>query len=91
MASRGYPDDYQTGKVIFGLENVKQDDGIVVFHAGTRSDGAQILTSGGRVLGVTAIGYERDLRGTIDAAYRAVSGITFDGAYYRSDIGKKAL
>lgn len=91
MASRGYPDDYETGKVISGLESVKQEDGIVAFHAGTRSDGDQILTSGGRVLGVTAIGYENDLRGTIAAAYRAVGGIRFDGAYYRSDIGKKAL
>jgi len=91
MASRGYPDDYQTGKEIHGLEKVKQEDGLVVFHAGTRSDGEKIVTSGGRVLGVTAIGYEHDLKGTIDAAYRAVSSITFDGAYYRSDIGQKAL
>jgi phosphoribosylamine--glycine ligase len=91
MASRGYPDDYQTGKVICGLETIKQEDGLVVFHAGTRSDGGQILTSGGRVLGVTAIGYSRELQKTIDAAYRAVGTITFDGAYYRSDIGQKAL
>ena len=91
MASRGYPDDYQTGKEIHGLENVKLEDGLVVFHAGTRSDGEKIVTSGGRVLGVTAIGYEHDLKGTIEAAYRAVRSITFDGAYYRSDIGQKAL
>ena len=91
MASRGYPDDYQTGKAIHGLENVKQEDGCVVFHAGTRMDGEQILTSGGRVLGVTAIGYSHELQKTIDAAYRAVGLITFDGAYYRSDIGQKAL
>jgi len=91
MASRGYPDDYQTGKEIHGLEKVKQEDGLVVFHAGTRSDGEKVVTSGGRVLGVTAIGYENDLKGTIDAAYRAVGSITFDGAYYRSDIGQKAL
>lgn len=91
MASRGYPDDYQTGKAIHGLENVKQEDGCVVFHAGTRADGDQIVTSGGRVLGVTAIGYSHELQKTIDAAYRAVGGITFDGAYYRSDIGQKAF
>jgi len=91
MASRGYPDDYQTGKEIHGLEKVRQEDGVVVFHAGTRSDGEKVVTSGGRVLGVTAIGYEHDLKGTIDAAYRAVRSITFDGAYYRSDIGQKAL
>ncbi len=91
MASRGYPDDYQTGKQIHGLEKVKLEDGVVVFHAGTRSDGENIVTSGGRVLGVTAIGYDHDLKGTIDAAYKAVSSITFDGAYYRSDIGRKGL
>ena len=91
MASRGYPDDYQTGKPIHGLESIRQEEGIVVFHAGTRTDGEQVLTSGGRVLGVTAIGYDHDLKGTIDAAYRAVRSITFDGAYYRSDIGLKGL
>jgi len=91
MASRGYPDDYQTGKVIHGLENVRHEDGLVVFHSGTRSDGEQVVSSGGRVLGVTAIGYGHDLKGTIDAAYRAVDSLTFDGAYYRSDIGQKGL
>lgn len=91
MASRGYPDDYQTGKPIHGLDAVKPNEGLVVFHAGTRSDGENIVTSGGRVLGVTAIGYECELKGTIDSAYRGVAAITFDGAYYRSDIGLKAL
>ncbi|HTY38253.1 MAG TPA: phosphoribosylamine--glycine ligase [Bacteroidota bacterium] len=91
MASRGYPDDYQTGKEIHGLSGVKAEEGVVVFHAGTRGDGEKIVTSGGRVLGVTAVGYSHDLKGTIDAAYRAVGAITFDGAYYRSDIGRKAL
>jgi phosphoribosylamine--glycine ligase len=91
MASRGYPDDYQTGKVIQGLDTIRPEDGLVVFHAGTRADGGETLTSGGRVLGVTAIGYQHDLKQTIDDAYRAVGTITFDGAYYRSDIGQKAL
>jgi phosphoribosylamine--glycine ligase len=91
MASRGYPDDYETGKVIQGLDAVHPEEGIVVFHAGTRSDGEKVLTSGGRVLGVTAVGYEDDLKGTIESAYRGVGMITFDGAYYRSDIGQKAL
>jgi phosphoribosylamine--glycine ligase len=90
MASRGYPDDYQTGKPVHGLDTIKPDEGLVVFHAGTRSDGENIVTSGGRVLGVTAIGYEHELKSTIDAAYRGVAAITFDGAYYRSDIGLKA-
>ena len=91
MASRGYPDDYQTGKSIRGLDSVKPEEGLVVFHAGTRSDGENVVTSGGRVLGVTAIGYDHELKSTIDAAYRGVAAITFDGAYYRSDIGLKAL
>ncbi len=91
MASRGYPDDCETGKAIRGLDSLRPEEGIVVFHGGTRSDGERILTSGGRVLGVTAIGYDHDLKGTIESAYRAVEKITFDGAYYRSDIGQKAL
>jgi phosphoribosylamine--glycine ligase len=91
MASRSYPDDYETGKVIQGLDSVRPEEGIVVFHAGTRSDGEKVLTSGGRVLGVTAVGYDDDLKGTIESAYRGVGMITFDGAYYRSDIGQKAL
>jgi phosphoribosylamine--glycine ligase len=91
MASHGYPDEYQTGKQIFGLENIKAEDGAVVFHAGTKMEGNAIVTSGGRVLGVTAIGFHNELEQTIQNAYRAVEKITFDGAYYRSDIGKKAL
>ena len=91
MASHGYPDEYQTGKQIFGLENIKAEDGVVVFHAGTKMEGNAIVTSGGRVLGVTAIGFHNELEQTIQNAYRAVEKITFDGAYYRSDIGKKAL
>ena len=91
MASHGYPDEYQIGKQIFGLENIKAEDGVVVFHAGTKAEGSAIVTSGGRVLGVTAIGFNNELEQTIRNAYRAVEKITFDGAYYRSDIGKKAL
>jgi phosphoribosylamine--glycine ligase len=91
MASHGYPDDYQIGKQIYGLENIKAEDGVVVFHAGTKLDGNTVVTSGGRVLGVTAVGFTHELEQTIQNAYRAVDKITFDGAYYRSDIGKKAL
>jgi len=91
MASQGYPDKYQSGKQIYGLENNKMEDGIMVFHAGTRKDAGVIVTSGGRVLGVTAIGFNGELNQTIRNAYNAVGKITFDGAYYRSDIGKKAL
>ncbi|HLA69088.1 MAG TPA: phosphoribosylamine--glycine ligase [Bacteroidota bacterium] len=91
MASRGYPDDYETGKEIKGLDSVTADEGEVVFHAGTRNENGRTVTAGGRVLGVTAIGYGHDLAGTIHAAYRIVDRITFDGAYYRRDIGRKAL
>jgi phosphoribosylamine---glycine ligase len=91
MASQGYPDEYRSGKTILGLENIKMEDGVVVFHAGTRKDGGKIVTSGGRVLGVTAIGFNNELDQTIQNAYHAVEKIAFDGAYYRSDIGKKAL
>jgi phosphoribosylamine--glycine ligase len=91
MASRGYPDKYETGKEILGLDQIHAEDGVVVFHAGTKRDGSRIVTAGGRVLGVTAIGYANDLEGTIKTAYDAVGKIAFDGAYYRSDIGKKGL
>ncbi len=91
MASRGYPDEYETGKVIHGLDSFTLEDGVVVFHAGTKREGNALLTSGGRVLGVTAIGYAHNLEETIRNAYTAVHRIAFDGAYYRSDIGQKAL
>ncbi len=91
IASRGYPDKYETGKRIIGLEKLKDREDIVVFHSGTTSSGGDILSAGGRVLGVTAVGYKNDLEATIRSAYSAVGQITFDGAYYRSDIGQKGL
>ncbi len=91
IASRGYPDTYETGKPISGLDSILKEAGIVVFHAGTRQENGKIVTSGGRVLGVTAVGFGDDLEGTINCAYSAVKRISFDGAYYRSDIGLKAL
>lgn len=91
IASRGYPDAYETGKPITGLDSAFQDTGIVIFHAGTKQENGKIVSSGGRVLGVTAVGFADDLEGTINAAYGAVKKISFDGAYYRSDIGRKAL
>jgi len=87
MAAGGYPGDYATGKVITGLENTSAD--AVVFHAGTRQDGDFIVTSGGRVLGVTASG--SDIADAIRNVYAAAEGISFDGVQYRRDIGKKAL
>ncbi len=91
MASRGYPDEFETGKVIRGLDTADIEKGEIIFHAGTaRKDGA-VVTSGGRVLGVTAVGYAHELDATIEAAYRIVHRVAFDGAYYRSDVGRKGL
>lgn len=87
MASGGYPGPYEKGKTIHGLNQVPPD--ILVFHAGTRWKDEQIVTSGGRVLGVTGLG--KTIPEAIEKVYKAVSKITFDGAYYRRDIGQKAL
>jgi phosphoribosylamine--glycine ligase len=89
IASGGYPDDYQTDKPIFGLDQVSAMKNVIVFHSGTKYTKDKIVTAGGRVLGVTALG--NTLEETIDRVYRAVEKITFDSAYYRSDIGKKGL
>lgn len=88
MSSGGYPGSYEKGKRILGL-NRKWDDGIIIFHAGTKFAEANFVTSGGRVLGVTAVG--NDVREAIKKAYGAVGKIAFDGAYYRRDIGYKAI
>ena len=85
LASAGYPGTYETGKVISGLETVAaESDDLFVFHAGTRLDGERIVTSGGRVLGVTALGH--DLADARSRAYEAAERITFDGRYLRRDI-----
>ena len=92
MASSGYPDDYATDKLIAGLDAInEEEEGILVFHAGTRADGARVYTAGGRVLGVTALAQGDDIAASIRLAYNAVNRIRFDGAYYRTDIGRKAL
>jgi phosphoribosylamine--glycine ligase len=91
MASNGYPDDYKTGFEIQGKLNYVPEEGVVIFHSGTKREGEKLLTAGGRVLGVTAVGRRSDLEETICNAYTAVRQITFDGAYFRSDIGKKSL
>lgn len=87
IASQGYPDQYQTGKVIHGLDI--SPDGTIVFHAGTKKDHGTFVTAGGRVFGVTTVG--SDLRSAINTAYTAVKKISFDGAYFRTDIGMKGL
>jgi phosphoribosylamine--glycine ligase len=85
MASGGYPGNYQTAKTIFGLEQVNQMDNVMVFHAGTCQRENQVLTSGGRVLGVTAVG--DSLPAAKRRAYEAAEKIEFDGRYFRRDIG----
>lgn len=87
LASGGYPAAYEKGKVISGLNEVAPD--ITVFHAGTANKEGAVVTAGGRVLGVTATG--ADIAVAITKAYAAVERISFEGRYYRRDIGSKAL
>jgi phosphoribosylamine--glycine ligase len=87
LASKGYPGKYETGKRIFGLRNYG-DRKCYLFHAGTRKDGRNWLTAGGRVIGVSAI--DEDLPSALAKAYEIIEGIKFDGMYFRSDIGFKA-
>ena len=89
VASGGYPMDYETGVRIEGLQSCEKMEGVMVFHAGTAKKGGDTVTSGGRVLGITALG--DDLEDAIKRAYEAVGQIHFDGMYYRKDIGHKAL
>jgi len=89
MASGGYPGNYTKGKIISGLDAVNALSGTKVFHAGTAVKDGQIVTNGGRVLGVTALG--KDLKAAQAAAYAAVEAIHFDGAHFRRDIAAKAL
>jgi phosphoribosylamine--glycine ligase len=89
MASKGYPGDYEKGKVIAGLKEVSRMEGVFVFHAGTALNGDQVLTNGGRVLGVTGLG--EDIPRAIERTYQAVKKISWDGFHYRTDIGQKAL
>lgn len=87
-ASGGYPKSYPKGIEITGLEN-GQKDGVIVYHAGTAIKDGKLVTSGGRVLGVTALG--SDLQQALDKAYAALGEIHFDNMHFRHDIGKKAL
>ncbi len=89
MAAAGYPNAPRTGDAIDGIARAESDANVVVFHAGTRLVEGQVVTSGGRVLGVTARG--GDLRAARNAAYGAVDRISFQGAQYRRDIGHRAL
>jgi phosphoribosylamine--glycine ligase len=89
MASRGYPGPHESGQAIEGIEEAEGEEGALVFHAGTAMRGGQLVTAGGRVLGVTALG-----EGPAEAkarAYRAVDRIRWDGTHFRRDIGDRAI
>jgi phosphoribosylamine--glycine ligase len=87
LASGGYPGSYEKGKVIKGLDQVSPET--MVFHAGTAKKDGEIVTAGGRVLGVTAVG--PDILAAIKSAYETVEKISFDGMQYRKDIGRRAV
>ena len=86
LASGGYPVKYEKGKVIHGLSSFSGADGCFCFHAGTKKSGGEIVTNGGRVLGITATAPTLSLARA--KAYEAVKRVSFDGMYCRSDIGK---
>jgi phosphoribosylamine---glycine ligase len=88
LAAEGYPDTYQKGLPITGLGQVESAD-TIVFHSGTRLKQQQLVTDGGRVLGVTAVG--ESLEAAIAQSYQAIELIQFEGMYYRRDIGHKVL
>ena len=88
VASGGYPGPYEKGHPIEGFAEAEKR-GCTVFHAGTKSDGGKVVTSGGRVLGVTAV--SKSLEGALDKAYSGVDAIHFEKAFHRTDIGRKGL
>jgi len=89
MASKGYPGAYEKGHVITGLDEAAAMPGVTLFHAGTERRGNDIVAVGGRVLNVTALG--KDVAEAQTRAYAAVAKIHWQGAFYRSDIGWRAL
>ena len=82
VASGGYPEDYEKGKVITGLDEVKDS---MVFHAGTKNDAGSVVTNGGRVLAVTS--YGSDILEAVKTSNESIDKISFEGKYYRRDIG----
>ena len=89
-SSEGYPGSYPKGLEISGLEEAESAE-VVVFHAGTSEKEGKIVTSGGRVLGVTSIMKETDLQKAKEKAYEALASIKFEGMYYRRDIAEKGI
>jgi phosphoribosylamine--glycine ligase len=84
VAAQGYPDEYQTGLPISGID-AAESEGAIVFHAGTQLKKTGLTSSGGRILGVTAVGDQFNT--AIDQAYAAIQSIQLEGMYYRRDIG----
>ncbi|MBI3380128.1 phosphoribosylamine--glycine ligase [Candidatus Gottesmanbacteria bacterium] len=91
LTAKGYPGEYEKRDEIFGLDKLKHEKNIITFHSGTKLDDKKLVTNGGRVLGVTAIG--KDLKSAIYNAYKYIGkyGVNFSGMHYRKDIGKKGL
>jgi phosphoribosylamine--glycine ligase len=89
LASGGYPHEYRTGLPIEGLEQASQSPNVLIFHAGTRTEGGHIVTSGGRVLNIVGLG--ATLAEARENAYRAIEQIQFEGMHYRSDIAQSVL
>lgn len=89
LSAQGYPGSYEKGKEIYGLERLRDWEKGVVFHAGTAKKAGRYVTSGGRVLGVTALG--GNFHQAVREAYRAIEGISWEGMHYRSDIARRAL
>lgn len=89
MASGGYPEAYDTGFPISGIDLAEAPGDVIVFHAGTERKDDQLVTNGGRILGVTAMG--DTIKSSIDCVYEAVGKIDFDKAYFRRDIGHRVL
>jgi len=89
LAAKGYPDSPETGHEIRGLDALKKESDVIVYHAATALRDGKLVTVGGRVLGVTALG--NNLDAAVERAYEAVGKIRFDGMFYRKDIGQRAL
>ena len=87
MASGGYPGEYETGKLVYGLDAAEAMPEVAVFHAATKKTNEGLVTAGGRVLGVTGLG--DTLPEAVSAAYRGAGAISFDGAHFRRDIGRR--
>ncbi|MGH7536474.1 MAG: phosphoribosylglycinamide synthetase C domain-containing protein, partial [Gemmatimonadales bacterium] len=89
VAAKGYPDAPETGKPVKGLEALAGENDVVVYHAATANREGKVTTVGGRVLGVTALGANLDA--AVARAYEALAQISFDGMFFRKDIGQRAL